>query len=321
MTDSDRMLLDDRVMNSTEAAGEVIKVRLLNFGYAFIAALAVGLMTIPEVAFAGERKETMPPTLREMLKNDFGMDLQIAGGFGQSRGDPIIILPSSDAEANQTEMLALRGLGKGRKVFWRTLATDNVSETIVQHKIETKEVTKSEVITQTENYYFTRKLQNSHSFSMPVVKSDVEIHVDFPYEIGWLHYDDYTDYEGRALGLGYSLGYNAPGIKATVYVYKENGNNAAKELSKARSDVIEAHGKKAISHEWEPQHRHNHSYYYYIPGDEPDHVSAIHIINANGMFVKARITFFDEPLLRDMTSNFVSSLLDVIGRDRFDLPH
>jgi hypothetical protein len=95
--------------------------------------------------------------LRAMLKRDFSIDLPIAGGFGASTDDPIIITATNQLEASATEMLVLRCIGKGRGVLWRTLARASIGRGSTwreQVKIETKEVNSTEIVTQTENYYF-----------------------------------------------------------------------------------------------------------------------------------------------------------------------
>ena len=64
--------------------------------------------------------------IKNLLKQDFGMDLDISGGLGQSRDDPIVVLCHSDSKAAHTELLVLRGLGKGRRVLWRSVGTHQI---------------------------------------------------------------------------------------------------------------------------------------------------------------------------------------------------
>ena len=54
-------------------------------------------------------------SLKELLKRDFGLNLNIAGGFGQ-RDDPTLILSDTESEAAHTELSVLRVIGKGRKL-------------------------------------------------------------------------------------------------------------------------------------------------------------------------------------------------------------
>ncbi len=96
--------------------------------------------------------------LRELIKNDFGVDLPIKGGMGNSIDNPIIIEKSgfiNDYVA--TEYAVLKYLGLGRRIEWKTLGQQLLTHnnrTIDKIKIETKEATEEEIITQIENYYF-----------------------------------------------------------------------------------------------------------------------------------------------------------------------
>jgi len=45
--------------------------------------------------------------IKELLKRDFGLDLDIAGGTGKSRNDPIRVVSLSDKAASRTEFLVL----------------------------------------------------------------------------------------------------------------------------------------------------------------------------------------------------------------------
>jgi len=97
------------------------------------------------------------PTLREMLLNDFGHDLPIAGGFGGSKDDPIVILPEAGSDYVKVEYTILQCLGVARQVEWK-LVQQALSmyegKQLDQMKIETKETTEKEIITTTTNYYF-----------------------------------------------------------------------------------------------------------------------------------------------------------------------
>lgn len=96
-------------------------------------------------------------TLKELLKEDFEVELPISGGFGNSIDNPIIIHRTEINDYVGTEHLILKCLGKGRRIEWKILGqellNDN-SKQIDKIKIETKETTEFELITQIENYYF-----------------------------------------------------------------------------------------------------------------------------------------------------------------------
>lgn len=96
-------------------------------------------------------------TLKELLKNNFGMDLPISGGTGNSIDNPIIIHKKGINDYVGTEHVILRCLGVGRNVEWKMIGQRLLSyndRRIDQIKIETKQETANEIITQVENYYF-----------------------------------------------------------------------------------------------------------------------------------------------------------------------
>jgi hypothetical protein len=271
--------------------------------------------------------------LKELLNSDFGLDLDIGGGFGQSLNDPIFIFSNTVSEAAQTELSVLRGIGKGRNsasvedgggFFWRSIGIKLVSEStpqIIQHKIETKDINNDEVVTQIENYYFSRKnlvTTAEQTQSQVVVHEDQNASIRFPYELGWLHFDEIVDYESRSPGLGYSLAYNASGIKATVYVYPiPNGVESQSsllhaELELAQKEIILVHGEGAIEHDWPVKKGEDYLLYGFMLKQDPESTSMLIISERNGNFIKLRCTFFDEPLMRDISNNFFESLLALI---------
>jgi hypothetical protein len=91
---------------------------------------------------------------------------------------------------------------------------------IEQFKIETVQLTDTQIITQTENYYFDVSVMiaaRQRWLSPPVIVHHHVSGLAFHFEIGWLHFDSTVNYESP--GLGYSLCYTAPGINADLYVY------------------------------------------------------------------------------------------------------
>ena len=260
--------------------------------------------------------------IKELLKRDFGLDLDIAGGTGQSRNDPIHVLTLSDKDASRTEFLVLRGLGKGRRILWRTINIDYIpGMDVIQRKIETKEVTETEIITQVENYYFLRK--NITSFSSKslghyVVFDDKNIGVAYPYELSWLHYDSFTDYSLQdRKDLGYSIAYNAPGIKVTIYVYPKvisdlQTNILELELEAAKAEIKSIYGSDTIEHEWEAIKNYDHIYYYFISKHAPEETSLIVIMRKKDHFLKLRCSFVDEEFMREVSSDFNKSFISLM---------
>jgi hypothetical protein len=104
-----------------------------------------------------EHPPSPPYTLRELLLNNFDVDLPISGGFGGSKDDPIILLAEARPDYVATEYTILRCIGMVRRVEWK-----QKQQTLLMHmgrfldqiKIETIETSETEIITSTVNYYF-----------------------------------------------------------------------------------------------------------------------------------------------------------------------
>jgi len=95
--------------------------------------------------------------LRQLLKADFDIDFPISGGTGNSRDNPIVIHRQVPNDYTSVEYGILRCLGIGRRMEWKVIQQSIIEHngrTLDQLKIETKETTESEVVTQIENYYF-----------------------------------------------------------------------------------------------------------------------------------------------------------------------
>lgn len=113
-------------------------------------------------------------TIKEVIKRDFGVDLPISGGFGNSIETPIIIHRTDINDYVGLEHFILNCLGKGRKIEWRILEQGLLTHNgrkIDKVKIETKQTTENEIITQIENFYFDlsdclgNEIQTDHFFN------------------------------------------------------------------------------------------------------------------------------------------------------------
>ena len=96
-------------------------------------------------------------TLKDLLEKDFKVDLPISGGFGNSIDNAIIIHRDEINDYVGTEYFILKCLGTGRRIEWKILGQELLMidiKKIDKIKIETKQLTESEIITQIENYYF-----------------------------------------------------------------------------------------------------------------------------------------------------------------------
>lgn len=102
-------------------------------------------------------EDTSDINLRAMLKADFGVDLPISGGTGNSRDAAVIIHYQVPNDYVAVEYTVLRCLGIGRRVEWKLLEQvliEHNGKKLDQMKIETTETTDVEIIKQIESYYF-----------------------------------------------------------------------------------------------------------------------------------------------------------------------
>lgn len=96
-------------------------------------------------------------TLKDLLEKDFGVEIPISGGFGNSLENAIIIHRVGINDYVETEHFILECLGKGRRIKWKVLRQELLfhnNKTVDKIKIETRQYTESEIITQIESYYF-----------------------------------------------------------------------------------------------------------------------------------------------------------------------
>jgi hypothetical protein len=96
--------------------------------------------------------------VRDLIKNDFGVDLPIKGGIGNSIDDPVIVeqvSPINDYVG--TEYAYLKYIGIGRGIEWETVAQQLLTHSgrkMDKIKIETKQMPETEIITQIEKLLF-----------------------------------------------------------------------------------------------------------------------------------------------------------------------
>ena len=287
-----------------------------------------------------QRKKTITkPSIKDLLKKDFNLDVDISGGFGQSREDPILVLSKTESEALRNELLVVRSLISGanlegqRTLLWRSIGINLIegpSPNIIQHKIETKEILKDEIITEKRNFYFSRKnleISPSHILQGQVIAyEDQKINMHFPDGLGWLHYKSMKDFGPEKPELGYSLAYSAAGIKATIYVYpfrdqqKSLSSILKTEMENSRRDIVHYYGEEAIEGDWDVQQLDDNLMYCFMYNEETSFkvvgcypsLSWLTISGKNDYYIKMRSSHFDEPLMREIGHDLVNSLFSLI---------
>jgi hypothetical protein len=267
-------------------------------------------------------RESNSMNLKDMLHRDFGLDLMITGGFGQSPNDPIVVTANNYKDAVLTELLVLRGIGKGRGILWKI-----VNKTIQKQenswlekiKIETKQITEKEIITQRENYYFTVNMPAPEKELFPMAADFKTGATGFslPFAISWLHFNQLINNEPHAPGLGHTVAYSALGIKATIFIYNKGLSDfpqsvdspvVRNEFREAVIDIIKAHPESELIGPLEESDTiilQN-----VVRGDDQGLVA---IMIHQGMFVKLRVTYFRDPLLNELVSEFLLSFQNILS--------
>jgi len=92
-----------------------------------------------------------------MLKNDFGVDLPISGGWGNSIENAVIVNYGIPNDYVSVEYSYLKYIGLGRQVAWKRIQQELLTvgdRTYDKLKIEVTQEAETEIITTIENYYF-----------------------------------------------------------------------------------------------------------------------------------------------------------------------
>jgi hypothetical protein len=257
--------------------------------------------------------------LKEMLRIDFGYEVDLLGGIGGSRETPWIVGSATPTEANKTELLTLTGLFRGQKVFWKLLETNVIDvdgRPTIQRKLETRLFKEEEIETIWMNYYFHRANTDPPNPSLPspdIAHLDSRASLIFETQIGWLHFDNKYTYEDQDPSFGYVLHYLAPEIKASVYVYPigDRSGDPVDEVRTAQRELEAVNGGAYASHDWDGRLKVGDDYalYVYIPVNSENMLSTINVIRFGSHFMKVRITHVDGVEFRDMISEFMNQLL------------
>ncbi len=260
-------------------------------------------------------------SLHDLLLRDWGADLPIRGGHGQSRQDPIIVTATDPETVAVTQMSTICGIARGRGAYWRTLARTPLGNEwphIEQFKIETVELTSTEIITQTENYYFevaTMNALHKEGSAVGVTSYRDPCGLVFPYEIGWMHFDSSANNDQHFPGFGVALQYKAPCINCSIFIYDRGRADISdyvwdsvvkEEFDAAALDITSVH-PDFIAWPDRPM-KANILKRYYRVGDDARSASLLVMMASCGKFIKVRATWTRDHFLDRIANNFIESL-------------
>lgn len=191
-------------------------------------------------------------SVRDLIKRDFGIDLPISGGNGNSLGNAVVIDGANAADFNAIEYRYLRSIGIGRGVNWEFLSSESLEKEgrkFDKLKIRTVEMTDDEIVTQTENYYFDiTSCLRKDSFVAP--DGSVQLfNIVFPRTICGLLRCEVRNHEFTSPGNGYSIPYNSPKhgpqhVCATIYIYDSDLPDIPTDPT---SEIVVDHFHQAIT--------------------------------------------------------------------------
>lgn len=187
-------------------------------------------------------------TLREMLRKDFGKDLPISGGWGQSADDPIELLSHDAKEAALVQLVIARSIYGVQGWYWRQIERTSagvVGADIEKFSSEVKYIEGDQIVTEKRNLYFDLSsviIADDARLENPSVPVGPPAELNFPRQIGWFHFDGITNNEPEHPGLGVSVAYSAPKAKMMVYAYDKGISDQIRDKpdESAHSEYVQA---------------------------------------------------------------------------------
>ncbi len=253
--------------------------------------------------------------IRDLLKDDFGIDVRIASGMG-SRNDPFVLEPCSVEDAARTQLETMRGLGMGRGQLWRTLewkpCEEGPATEVFRRQAVRFEPEQIETL-QLASYFDSRAVSGSPCSLHPLtVWRGPEGTPSLPYELGWLHFDSASSASDEPGHLNETVYYSGQGVKATVYVYSraEADQRPTAEARKAELANVVAMAKgmnPQIEAPW-PTMAAGPLSLQYLLADK--NMTVAGVAASDRYFVKVRMTYFDDLKMREMMNSFLTALAE-----------
>jgi hypothetical protein len=276
--------------------------------------------------------QTDPPSWREQIRRDFGLDLPVGKGGTGRRDDALVILAADPHVVAMTQMLVLRCAGMALGRSWRVrrrTPLDAPWSDVDQVQIEIVELTDEQIVTTLINCYFdvgamaraTPDLGEERRLLAPAAYIDRPSGIVFPYQLGWLHFDEVEDYAPARPDLGRLLGYTSPCVIGSVYVYDKgigrfpatfDAGFLAPEFDTAVSEVMQVRDNVVLSGGRTVERSTGGIAYLrqdFTIGE--DLLSALALAAAGGHYVKVRSTWRREMPFDDIGNEFIDAVYDL----------
>ncbi len=163
--------------------------------------------------------------LAERIRKDFGFEISVIGGNG-SRANPWYIIEPDRERAALHAMQLLTAFCSIQGALWRADKPQAVEEAPDQLRVAIERIRflDGQSVSERVAYYF--------QFDAPAAQVDPQnvlgcvqpqVGMVLPYQLGWLHYEGATEsMPSDVSGTGYAAPYGAPGIEATIFLYRNS---------------------------------------------------------------------------------------------------
>ena len=262
--------------------------------------------------------------LRRRLLADFGKDLPIAGGIGQSQHDPIVLTTTDCSSASATIVDVVKCIYGALGWYWQIVQWDVQPDLdrIEKVSVTVKYALETDVVTERRNLYFDVSHVRGRSLgaqALPTVELPLTPKVKVPLQIGWFHFDDLIDNRCVDPRLGLSLAYSAPQAKMTIYAYESaNGQGAGFD---AGQDIRHEYQKaiadfESFNPDAEPLREYTHGSAIFKAYDVDEAFSIVLVAPLGPLFLKLRLTLEtgDEGFMVDCAWATVVTFIKLVSR-------
>lgn len=270
------------------------------------------------------KNDGAPLTIRQMIHRDFGVDIPLESGCGK-RAEPFKLSNVDRDQYGFVQLQLIDCISLGRGIYWKTQSREIVEQDnkpLEKVSIETIELTETQRFTGSEAYYFKPEPGVAHELSSTVMMDTPRQGLILPFEIGWLHFRYFTNYEEKEPGLGFSASYSAPKIEATLYVY-DNGlskipddleDPLVQEEFEKTNAVVAARLPEAEA--WPDDTTDRKLMRIYRVDPEGFKVTCVALTTSNNHFIKVRISWDRDYDLDAISMTFIDIVLNTLRSTR-----
>jgi hypothetical protein len=181
--------------------------------------------------------------LAERIRKDFGFEVSVIGGNG-SRTNPWYIIEPDCERAALHAMQLLTAFGSIQNALWRADKSQPVEDAPEQLRVVVERVRfqDDKVIAERVPYFLQFDMPAAQVHPLVVLGCvQPQVGLVLPYQLGWVHYQGTTESMPLDVsGTGYAAAYGAPGIEATVSLYRSNSALARLDIQDIANEFTEA---------------------------------------------------------------------------------